>query len=85
MLMKNSPLKIVTLGGASGLHALLRGLKLFPVELTAIVTISDDGGSSGRLRESLDIPPPGDIRNALVALSHAEPLLTALLQYRFPN
>ena len=75
--------RIVGLGGGTGLATLLRGLKTYPVDLTAIVTVSDDGGSSGRLRADLDIPPPGDIRNCLVALADAEPLMETLFQHRF--
>ena len=66
--------KIVVLGGGTGLSVLLRGLKTFPVDITAIVTVADDGGSSGRLRKELDVPPPGDIRNVLIALAEVEPL-----------
>lgn len=77
--------KIVVIGGGTGLSVLLRGLKNYPVDITAIVTVADDGGSSGRLRNELAIPPPGDIRNVLVALSEAEPLFERLLQYRFEN
>lgn len=76
-------LKFVGIGGGTGLSMLLRGLKAYPVDLTAIVTVSDDGGSSGRLRADLDMPPPGDIRNCLVALAEAEPLMERLFQYRF--
>jgi len=75
--------RIVGIGGGTGLATLLRGLKTYPVELTAIVTVSDDGGSSGRLRVDLDMPPPGDIRNCLVALADAEPLMEQLFQHRF--
>ena len=63
------------MGGGTGLSVLLRGLKQYPVDITAVVTIADDGGSSGRLRDELEIPPPGDIRNVLVALSDVEPLV----------
>lgn len=77
-------LRIVGLGGGTGLSTLLRGLKAYPVDLTAIVTVSDDGGSSGRLREDLHMPPPGDIRSCLVALADAEPLMEQLFQHRFP-
>lgn len=77
--------KIVVIGGGTGLSVLLRGLKTLPLDLTAIVTVADDGGSSGRLRDELNIPPPGDIRNVLLALSEAEPLLNALMQHRFKN
>jgi uncharacterized cofD-like protein len=75
--------KIVALGGGTGLATLLRGLKRHTGNLTAIVTVADDGGSSGRLRQSLSIPPPGDLRNCLAALSDDEDLLTQLFQYRF--
>ncbi|TMW72422.1 gluconeogenesis factor YvcK family protein [Alteribacter natronophilus] len=76
---------IVILGGGTGLSVLLRGLKSFPVDITAIVTVADDGGSSGRLRKELDIPPPGDVRNVLVALSEVEPIVEELFQHRFEN
>ncbi|MFZ2955630.1 MAG: YvcK family protein [Candidatus Ozemobacteraceae bacterium] len=74
---------LVALGGGSGLSSLLKGLKDLPVDLTAIVTVTDDGGSSGRLRKDLQILPPGDIRNCLVALSRSESLLARLFQFRF--
>ncbi|ADU31769.1 gluconeogenesis factor YvcK family protein [Evansella cellulosilytica] len=74
---------IVVIGGGTGLSVLLRGLKTFPVDITAIVTVADDGGSSGRLRRELKIPPPGDVRNVLVALSEVEPLVEELFQHRF--
>ena len=77
--------KIVIMGGGTGLSVLLRGLKKYPVDITAIVTVADDGGSSGRLRDELEIPPPGDIRNVLVALSDVEPLVEALFQHRFTS
>ncbi|MBI1856294.1 MAG: YvcK family protein, partial [Chloroflexi bacterium] len=73
----------VAIGGGHGLSTLLRGLKAHTRNLTAVVTVADDGGSSGRLRESLGILPPGDIRNCLAALSNDEALLTQLFQYRF--
>ncbi|WP_046174357.1 gluconeogenesis factor YvcK family protein [Domibacillus indicus] len=75
--------KVVIIGGGTGLSVLLRGLKRHPIDLTAIVTVADDGGSSGRLRTELNIPPPGDIRNVLAALSDVEPLLESLFQHRF--
>jgi uncharacterized cofD-like protein len=75
--------KIVVLGGGTGLSTLLRGLKKVSTNLTAIVTVFDDGGSSGRLRREQGILPPGDIRNCLVALAEAEPLLTQLFTHRF--
>ena len=74
---------IVGIGGGHGLATLLRGLKIYTGNLTAIVTVADDGGSSGRLREKLGILPPGDIRNCLAAMSNDEALLTQLFQYRF--
>lgn len=75
--------RIVTIGGGHGLSTLLRGLKAHTSNLTAVVTVADDGGSSGRLRQSLGILPPGDIRNCLAALSNDEALLAQLFQYRF--
>jgi uncharacterized cofD-like protein len=77
--------RIVVLGGGHGLATLLRGLKTHSANLTAIVSVADDGGSSGRLRQSLGILPPGDIRNCLAALSDDEAMLTQLFQYRFTN
>lgn len=74
---------VVAIGGGHGLATLLRGLKEHTRNITAVVTVADDGGSSGRLRESLGILPPGDIRNCLAALSNDEALLTQLFQYRF--
>jgi uncharacterized cofD-like protein len=76
---------IVVIGGGTGLSVLLRGLKTFPVEISAIVTVADDGGSSGRLRKELNIPPPGDVRNVLIALAEVEPLVEELFQHRFSN
>ena len=75
--------KIVAIGGGTGLSTLLRGLKQHTGNLTAIVTVSDDGGSSGRIRRAFGLPPPGDLRNCLAALSDDEALLTQLFQYRF--
>lgn len=90
------PLRIVAIGGGTGLSTLLKGLKHYtphvdaqplspPVEITAVVTVTDDGGSSGRLRREFDILPPGDIRNCMVALSEDEALLTKLFSYRFDS
>src|ERR1700681_4690440 len=85
-----SPLKIVSIGGGTGLSTLLRGLKRYvkaaegSLEITAIVTVTDDGGSSGRLRREFDVLPPGDIRNCMVALSEDSDLLARLFQHRFP-
>ena len=75
--------KIVAIGGGHGLNTLLRGLKAYTDNITAIVTVADDGGSSGRLRRDLNILPPGDFRNCIAALSDAEGLMTQLFQYRF--
>lgn len=75
--------KIVVLGGGTGLSTLLRGLKRYSANITAIVTVADDGGSSGRLRREIGVLPPGDIRNCLAALADEEKLLTELFQYRF--
>ncbi len=75
--------KIVAIGGGTGLSTLLRGLKEFSANITAIVTVADDGGSSGRLRREIGVLPPGDIRNCLAALADEEKLLTELFQYRF--
>ena len=75
--------KLVTLGGGTGLSTLLRGLKHFSSNITAVVTVADDGGSSGRIRREIGMLPPGDIRNCLAALANEERLLTELFQYRF--
>jgi conserved hypothetical protein, cofD-related len=77
-------LNVVALGGGSGLSTLLRGLKKYDLNITAVVNVADDGGSSGRLRSELGVLPPGDIRNCLVALSEEESLMSRLFQYRFP-
>ncbi|MEA2583323.1 MAG: hypothetical protein QOF33_1408 [Thermomicrobiales bacterium] len=76
-------LNVVTVGGGTGLSTLLRGLKLHPIGITAIVTVADDGGSTGRIRKEFDIPAPGDIRNCITALADAESLVSKLFQYRF--
>ncbi len=76
--------RIVAIGGGTGLSTLLRGLKGYSANITAVVAVADDGGSSGRLRQQLGIIPPGDIRNCIAALADAEPLMTQLMQYRFP-
>ena len=75
--------KIVAIGGGTGLSTLLRGLKAYSANITAIVTVADDGGSSGRLRREIGVLPPGDIRNCLTALADEEKLLTELFRYRF--
>lgn len=76
-------LKVVVIGGGTGQSNLLRGLKNKDFDITAIVTVGDDGGSSGRLRKEMQIPPPGDIRNVILSLAQAEPLLEKLFQHRF--
>ncbi len=76
---------IVVIGGGTGLSVLLKGLKRYTANLTAIVAVSDDGGSSGRLRAELGVLPPGDIRNCLVALADTEALMDKLFQHRFTN
>jgi len=75
--------RLVVIGGGTGLSTLLHGLKEYTSNITAVVTVADDGGSSGRLRQEFDILPPGDIRNCLVALADAEPLMGKLFQFRF--
>jgi uncharacterized cofD-like protein len=89
-----SPLRVVVIGGGTGLSAVLEGLKHYArpadpaapaVDITAIVTVTDDGGSSGRLRREFDVLPPGDIRNCMVALSEDSSLLSRLFQYRFQS
>ena len=76
--------RIVAIGGGTGLSTLLRGIKGYSANITAVVAVADDGGSSGQLRRQLGIIPPGDIRNCIAALADAEPLMTQLMQYRFP-
>ena len=93
-----APLRIVSIGGGTGLSALLQGLKRYArrvqangqpaiptIDITAVVTVTDDGGSSGRLRRDFEVLPPGDIRNCMVALSEDEALLSRLFQYRFQS
>lgn len=75
--------RVVVIGGGTGMPVLLRGLKNMPIQLTALVTVADDGGSTGKLRNDLAIPAPGDIRNVIAALSDAEPMLLKLFQHRF--
>jgi uncharacterized cofD-like protein len=90
----HTPLKIVAIGGGNGMSSVLQGLKHYArpadssipaVDITAIVTVTDDGGSSGRLRREFDVLPPGDIRNCMVALSEDSALLSRLFQYRFQS
>ena len=75
--------RIVAVGGGTGLSTMLRGLKKYTKNLTAIVTVADDGGGSGRLRQDLGMPPPGDIRHCMEALANTEPIMERLLTYRF--
>jgi uncharacterized cofD-like protein len=82
LILEKGP-KVVVIGGGTGLSMLLHGLKEFTSNITAVVTVADDGGSSGRLRQDMDVLPPGDIRNCLVALADAEPLMGKLFQFRF--
>lgn len=77
--------KIVAIGGGTGLSTMLRGLKAYTKNLTAIVTVADDGGGSGVLRQDLGMPPPGDIRHCMEALANVEPVMGELLSYRFPK
>tara|TARA_Y100001960_G_C14761395_1_gene874308 strand:- start:119 stop:1087 length:969 start_codon:yes stop_codon:yes gene_type:complete len=76
---------VVVIGGGTGLSNLLRGLKHFPVNLSAIVSVADNGGSTGKLREDYDIPAPGDIRNVMVSMSRNESLIEEMFQYRFTD
>ncbi len=75
--------KVVVLGGGTGLSVILKGLREFPLDITAVVTVSDDDSSTGRLRKEFNIPAIGDLRNVMISLSEAEPILQDLLQYRF--
>ena len=95
--LTTEPLRIVAIGGGTGLSSLLHGFKQYmncgsqsgvtrrDLDITAVVTVTDDGGSSGRLRRDFDVLPPGDIRNCLVAMSEDEALLSKLFQYRFDS
>ena len=80
--MRKQRPRIVAVGGGTGLASVLRGLKTESCELTAIVTVADDGGSSGRLRKEMGMLPPGDIRNCILALAEAEPDMAALFNHR---
>lgn len=82
MTNKKKP-NVVVIGGGTGMPVILRGLKELPIHLTTLVTVADDGGSSGRIRSIMDLPAPGDVRNCLAALSDAEPFLIQLFQHRF--
>ena len=77
--------KVVVIGGGTGNFVVLRGLKRYPLDLTAIVSMADDGGSTGILRDELGVLPPGDVRQCLVALSNSSRLMRSLMNYRFEN
>ena len=77
--------KVAVIGGGHGLSTMLRGLKQYTENITAIVTVADDGGGSGMLRQDLGMPPPGDIRNCIEALANTEPVMREMLHYRFPE
>ncbi len=81
----NSDIKVVVIGGGSGISVVLRGIKKVSKNISAIVTVADDGGSSGILRKDLGMLPPGDIRNCILALSNTEPFMEKLMQYRFKD
>ncbi len=84
-MIKGSLKKVVVIGGGTGNFVVLRGLKKYPLELTAIVSMADDGGSTGILRDELGVLPPGDVRQCLVALSNSSRLMRSLMNYRFEN
>ncbi len=81
-MIENEP-KVAVLGGGTGISNLLNGLKRYPLDITAIITVSDDGGSSRSFRDDMKMPPPGDVRKVILSLSEAEPILRKLLEYRF--
>lgn len=83
MKIRQQNLKVVVIGGGTGLSTMLKGIKKYTSHITAIVTVSDNGGGSGKLRQEMGIIPPGDIRNCLVALANTEPIMEKLLQHRF--
>lgn len=78
-------MKVVAIGGGTGLSVLLRGLKNYDIDLTAIVAVTDEGGSSGRIRQELEVPPPGDVRNNIIALAQDEGLMSRIFSYRFQS
>lgn len=80
---KKPKMKVVLIGGGTGLSVLARGLKKYPIDISAVVTVADDGGSTGKIRSEIDMPAPGDIRNVLAALSESEELIKDLFTYRF--
>ena len=80
---KKTKMNVVLIGGGTGLSVLARGLKNYPIDISAVVTVADDGGSTGKIRSEIDMPAPGDIRNVLAALSESEALIKDLFTYRF--
>lgn len=78
-------MKVVAIGGGTGLSVLLRGLKNYNLDLTAVVAVTDEGGSSGKIRQELEIPPPGDVRNNIIALAQDESLMSRIFSYRFQS
>ncbi len=84
-MIRAAPKKVVVIGGGTGNFVVLRGLKKYPLELSAIVSMADDGGSTGILRDELGVLPPGDVRQCLVALSNSSRLMRSLMNYRFEN
>ena len=83
MKIRQQDLKVVVIGGGTGLSTMLKGIKKYTSHITAVVTVSDNGGGSGKLRQEMGMIPPGDIRNCLVALANTEPIMEKLLQHRF--
>ncbi|WP_070000455.1 gluconeogenesis factor YvcK family protein [Cellulosilyticum sp. I15G10I2] len=83
MKMRQQEPKVVVIGGGTGLSAMLKGIKKYTSHISAVVTVADNGGGSGKIREEMGIMPPGDIRNCLVALANTEPIMEKVLQYRF--
>lgn len=81
--MNHKTINVVLIGGGTGLSVLARGLKNYPIDISAVVTVADDGGSTGKIRSEIDMPAPGDIRNVLAALSESEALIKDLFTYRF--
>ncbi|MDF2614767.1 MAG: YvcK family protein [Clostridia bacterium] len=81
--LRYEEIKVVVIGGGTGLSTMLKGIKKYTSNITAIVTVADNGGGSGKIREEMGIMPPGDIRNCLVALANTEPIMEKILQYRF--
>ncbi len=78
-------MKVVAIGGGTGLSVLLRGLKNYDIDLTAVVAVTDEGGSSGKIRQELEVPPPGDVRNNIIALAQDESLMSRIFSYRFQS